>query len=88
MFFFFLVVCAPQNYVSKKASSSILVFSCATEPGMSLCQDLDGQCVTQRDGYYYVSSMCVLVGSMLLVLYIAPTIRHLECESCILFEWD
>ncbi|KAG0025805.1 hypothetical protein BGZ82_009824 [Podila clonocystis] len=54
------------------------VFSCANEPGKSLCQELNGECVIQRDGYYYVSSLCVLVGSILLVVYIAPTIRYLE----------
>jgi hypothetical protein len=80
-----------QNYVSKKTVShifSILVFSCANEPGKSLCHELNGECVIQRDGYYYVSSLCVLVGSMLLVAYIAPTIRYLECKSCLpCVEW-
>ncbi|KAF9431181.1 hypothetical protein BGZ94_007632 [Podila epigama] len=54
------------------------VFSCVSEPGKSLCQDLEGECIIQHDGYFYVSSMCVLIGSMLLVTYIAPTIRYLE----------
>ncbi|KAI1308418.1 hypothetical protein EDD11_004308 [Mortierella claussenii] len=56
-------------------------FSCAAEPGKSLCEDLGGECVLQQDGYYYVSSMCVLVGGLLLVFYIAPTIRYLETLS-------
>ncbi|KAG0212046.1 hypothetical protein BGX28_006944 [Mortierella sp. GBA30] len=53
-------------------------FSCASEPGKSLCNELDGQCQTKQDGYYYVSSICVMIGGMLLVFYIAPTIRYLE----------
>ncbi|KAG0332663.1 hypothetical protein BG004_001155 [Podila humilis] len=53
-------------------------FSCSTEPGKTLCQEMEGDCIIQRDGYYYISSLCVLVGSVLLVTYIAPTIRYLE----------
>ncbi|KAF8974997.1 hypothetical protein BGZ46_009530 [Entomortierella lignicola] len=53
-------------------------FSCAAEPGESLCESLGGECTLQQDGYYFVSSMCVLIGGLLLVFYIAPTIRYLE----------
>jgi hypothetical protein len=34
----------------------------------------------QQDGYYYVNSLCVTVGAVLLFTYIAPTIRYLECK--------
>ncbi|KAF8938671.1 acetyl-coenzyme A transporter 1-domain-containing protein [Dissophora ornata] len=54
------------------------VFSCVTESGKALCQDLEGDCLIHQDGYYYTSTACVTVGAMLLVLYIAPTIRYLE----------
>ncbi|KAF9914981.1 hypothetical protein BGZ65_000951, partial [Modicella reniformis] len=56
-------------------------FSCKAEPGKSLCEELGGECVIQQDGYFLVSSACVLVGGLLLVLYIAPTIRYLESLS-------
>ncbi|KAF9191803.1 hypothetical protein BGZ51_006687 [Haplosporangium sp. Z 767] len=56
-------------------------FSCTAEPGKSTCADLGGECVLQQDGYYYVSSMCVLIGGLLLVFYITPTIRYLESLS-------
>ncbi|KAG0336292.1 hypothetical protein BG004_008118, partial [Podila humilis] len=56
-------------------------FSCSSEPGKSLCQDLRGECVIQQDGYYLVSSICVILGGLLLVFYIAPTIRYLESLS-------
>ncbi|KAG0040436.1 hypothetical protein BGZ83_002532 [Gryganskiella cystojenkinii] len=56
-------------------------FSCASESGKTMCEDLRGECLLQQDGYYYVSSVCVLVGGLLLVLYIAPTIRYLESLS-------
>ncbi|KAF9320395.1 hypothetical protein BGZ91_004743 [Linnemannia elongata] len=56
-------------------------FSCATEPGKTMCQDLAGECVLQQDGYYFVSSICVLLGFLSLIFYIAPTIRYLESLS-------
>ncbi|KAK3825092.1 MAG: acetyl-coenzyme A transporter 1-domain-containing protein [Benniella sp.] len=56
-------------------------FSCAADPGKTLCEDLGGECILQQDGYYFVSSVCVLIGGLLLVLYIAPTIRYLESLS-------
>lgn len=59
----------------------LIDFSCAAEPGKSMCQDLAGECVLQQDGYYFVSSICVLIGILSLVFYIAPTIRYLESLS-------
>ncbi|ORZ16764.1 acetyl-coenzyme A transporter 1-domain-containing protein [Lobosporangium transversale] len=53
-------------------------FSCASEPGKGLCQQLGGNCLIEQDGYYFVSTVCVMTGAILLVLYIAPTIRYLE----------
>ncbi|ORX56904.1 MFS general substrate transporter [Hesseltinella vesiculosa] len=54
------------------------VFSCTSEAGNSLCKDLDGTCLINRDGYYYAGSLCVLVGLALLVTYIKPVVRQLE----------
>ncbi|KAG0006453.1 hypothetical protein BGZ65_007859 [Modicella reniformis] len=53
-------------------------FSCTQEPGKSQCQELEGQCLIQQDGYYYTSTACVMMGATFLVLYNAPTIRYLE----------
>ncbi|KAF8981850.1 hypothetical protein BGZ46_002196 [Entomortierella lignicola] len=53
-------------------------FPCTSEPGKSQCQELGGVCLIQQDGYYYVSTVCVVIGATLLALYIAPTIRYLE----------
>ncbi|KAG0376084.1 hypothetical protein BGX24_008307 [Mortierella sp. AD032] len=56
-------------------------FSCAADPGKTLCEDLAGECILQQDGYYFVSSICVILGVLSLVFYIAPTIRYLESLS-------
>ncbi|KAK3808374.1 MAG: acetyl-coenzyme A transporter 1 [Benniella sp.] len=53
-------------------------FTCTTEPGKTLCQELQGKCLIEKDGYYYTSTVCVMIGATLLVLYIAPTVRYLE----------
>ena len=34
----------------------------------------------ERDGYYTVSLLCVILGALLLVGYIRPTVRKLQGE--------
>lgn len=55
---------------------------CVSDQGKSLCESMSGQCVTTQDGYYYVSAICMGLGVLTLVLYIIPTARRLEGESC------
>jgi Acetyl-coenzyme A transporter 1 len=52
---------------------------CVSEPGKKACEEIGGDCVTQRDGYYYVSSICVAIGVVSLVVYVIPTARRLQC---------
>lgn len=51
---------------------------CVSEHGKKACEDIGGECITERDGYYYVSSVCVVLGVLSLVLYIIPTARRLQ----------
>ncbi|KAM0790397.1 hypothetical protein ACM66B_003279 [Microbotryomycetes sp. NB124-2] len=51
---------------------------CVSEHGKAVCADLGGQCLTTRDGYYWISSLCVVLGAILLVTYIQPTARRLQ----------
>nr|ASF90231.1 hypothetical protein SPAR01527 [Bartheletia paradoxa] len=66
--------------VVEEASSTILVKApeCVSEHGKASCIELGGNCVTDRDGYYLTSIACVVVGSALLLFYIAPTARRLQ----------
>jgi hypothetical protein len=41
---------------------------------------MSGQCVTEQDGYYYVSAICITLGVLTCVLYIIPTAKRLEGE--------
>ena len=56
---------------------------CVSDRGKELCADISGECVTEQDGYYYVSAICMIFGVLFLVGYIIPTARRLqgECQS-------
>jgi len=51
---------------------------CVSEQGKSLCESMNGRCVTIQDGYYYVSAICLTLGLLALVVYIIPTAKRLE----------
>jgi PAT family acetyl-CoA transporter-like MFS transporter 1 len=46
-----------------------------------MCSDLGGQCVTERDGYYLVSGLCILLGALILLFFIRPTAHRLHGSS-------
>lgn len=59
---------------------------CVTEHGKNMCEKLKGDCVVHQDGYYIMSAVCVAVGVVLLMGFILPTVRRLQCEfDCSLF---
>ncbi|KAF8679872.1 Acetyl-coenzyme A transporter 1 [Rhizoctonia solani] len=51
---------------------------CVSEHGKATCTDLGGTCVTERDGYYIVSWICIGLGASILVFYIWPTAKRLQ----------
>jgi PAT family acetyl-CoA transporter-like MFS transporter 1 len=54
--------------------------NCAMDPGKDMCEDAGGHCIIQRDGYYIMSFVCVIIGATLLLTYILPTVRKLQGE--------
>jgi PAT family acetyl-CoA transporter-like MFS transporter 1 len=56
------------------------VGECVSESGKLHCSQVLGECVLQRDGYYPMSMICVGLGAALLVTFIIPTTRKLQCE--------
>ncbi|KAJ1922987.1 hypothetical protein IWQ60_006161 [Tieghemiomyces parasiticus] len=60
--------------VPDKASNA---FSCVDEAGKSLCGELTGQCVAERDGYYLVGATGIALGTLFFFGYILPEIRRL-----------
>ncbi|KXN81096.1 hypothetical protein AN958_06050 [Leucoagaricus sp. SymC.cos] len=51
---------------------------CVSEHGKALCKDINGECITETDGYYVVSAICMLFGVLFLVAFIIPTARRLQ----------
>ncbi|KAF8339901.1 acetyl-coenzyme A transporter 1-domain-containing protein [Cantharellus anzutake] len=51
---------------------------CSSESGRERCKGLGGECVTEFDGYYTVSLICVALGAILLVGYIWPKAKQLQ----------
>lgn len=54
---------------------------CVSDHGKAICADLGGRCITERDGYYITSSICIVIGAVLLVLFIQPAARKLQGET-------
>ncbi|KAH8831164.1 acetyl-coenzyme A transporter 1-domain-containing protein [Flagelloscypha sp. PMI_526] len=48
--------------------------------GEALCLDHEGKCVVERDGYYIVSGVCMVLGGILFITLILPMTRKLQCE--------
>ncbi|SGY33301.1 BQ5605_C002g01479 [Microbotryum silenes-dioicae] len=51
---------------------------CVSDHGKAACADLGGICHTTRDGYYWVSSVCIIVGAFVLISFIQPASRRLQ----------
>ncbi|KAJ7693586.1 acetyl-coenzyme A transporter 1-domain-containing protein [Mycena rosella] len=51
---------------------------CVSDHGKAACAEIGGDCITETDGYYMVSGLCMAFGVAFLVLYIMPTARKLQ----------
>lgn len=67
------VAFAPTDY-------DVQATECVSEHGKAACAEIGGQCVTERDGYYIVSGICLVLGLLSVVLYMIPTARKLQGE--------
>ena len=52
---------------------------CVSDHGKAACADLGGVCRTERDGYYWVSTLCIATGAMVLLFFVQPAARKLQC---------
>lgn len=59
----------------------VLATECVSDYGKGVCSDLGGECITETDGYYIVSALCMLFGIVFVVAYIIPTARKLQGTS-------
>ena len=58
-----------------------LAQECVSEAGKALCAGAGSTCTIQRDGYFVVSTALVILGSIIIATFIAPTARRLERAS-------
>ncbi|KAJ6542083.1 acetyl-coenzyme A transporter 1-domain-containing protein [Mycena vulgaris] len=61
-----------SNYFGEAATE------CVTQHGKKLCADIGGHCLVTRDGYYLVSTSCMIFGVVFLILYTIPTAWRLQ----------
>jgi hypothetical protein len=45
-----------------------------------MCSDIGGACITERDGYFITTGLCLALGVTSLVTFIIPTARRLQGE--------
>ncbi|KDN50269.1 hypothetical protein RSAG8_01605, partial [Rhizoctonia solani AG-8 WAC10335] len=66
-------------HVQKEGTEILMkATECVSDHGKATCTDLGGTCVTERDGYYIVSWICISLGASILVFYIWPTTKRLQ----------
>ncbi|KAI8354678.1 acetyl-coenzyme A transporter 1-domain-containing protein [Blakeslea trispora] len=77
---FFVLEAVDQFTVNTCSVSDKLgqVISCAEETGKELCEQMEGTCQLEKDGYYVVGTLCVVVGLVMLLGYIKPAVKQLE----------
>lgn len=56
---------------------------CISDHGKSACAELGGECVTERDGYYIVSAICLGFGVLSVLFFLIPTARKLQGEPAV-----
>ncbi|KIM33814.1 hypothetical protein M408DRAFT_325408 [Serendipita vermifera MAFF 305830] len=62
----------------KLTQSMLKVHECVSEVGKHECTTLKGQCVVERDGYYVVSCICIVVGVTIWLAFVRPTAMKLQ----------
>jgi hypothetical protein len=64
----------------KVSNAAVIVpaTECVSEHGKAHCKDIEGTCVSERDGYYIVCAICLAFGVIFLVAFIIPTARKLQ----------
>jgi len=70
--FFSIATCQIGQDLSVEATE------CVSEHGKAACSELGGECFTERDGYYIVSAICLVLGFLSVIFYMIPTAKRLQ----------
>ncbi|TBU26371.1 MFS general substrate transporter [Dichomitus squalens] len=60
------------------ASLSVKAQECVSDHGRAACQKVGGECITEQDGYYIVSALCITFGVLSVLFFLIPTARKLQ----------
>ncbi|KAI0090041.1 MFS general substrate transporter [Irpex rosettiformis] len=63
---------------NKGQGVSVKAAECVSDHGKAACMDLGGECITERDGYYIVSAVCLALGVLSVIFFMIPTARKLQ----------
>jgi hypothetical protein len=64
--------------LSKNSNTFPQAAECVSEQGKARCADIGGTCITERDGYYITTGLCLGLGAITLATFIVPTARKLQ----------
>ena len=53
---------------------------CGSEVGKHHCTEASGRCVYIQDGYYYVNTVLVILGVVLFLGYIWPSVNQIQSK--------
>lgn len=67
-----------RNSISCPLTLDLAGRECVSDHGKAACAELGGTCLTERDGYYWVSTLCILAGVAILVSFVQPVARRLQ----------
>lgn len=68
----------PKDLSTLKGDLITSAFSCVEESEKHRCVDGAGSCQIERDGYFIVNILCVMIGLVTFVLYIRPVSTRLQ----------
>jgi len=64
--------------IDQTTDRSFVASECVSDRGKGECRALGGECVTERDGYYIVSTICIIAGIIIFITFIRPTALALQ----------
>lgn len=57
---------------------NIVSNECTSDDGAARCRAAGGTCIIERDGYYWTSTICIIIGLVALLGFILPKSQHLQ----------
>jgi PAT family acetyl-CoA transporter-like MFS transporter 1 len=74
------IASSSKEAISSAASNALTLASneCTSDEGAARCRAVGGTCIIERDGYYWTSTICVVIGTIALFTFILPKAQKLQ----------